>query len=38
MTELAHGSNVAGLRTEALLDLASDEWVITTPNDGAIKW
>ena len=38
MTELRHGSNVAALETEAVLDLASDEWVITTPDDGAIKW
>ena len=38
MTELRHGSNVAALETEAVLDLATDEWVITTPDDGAIKW
>lgn len=38
MTELRHGSNVAGLQTEAILDLQTDEWVITTPDDGAIKW
>jgi acyl-CoA oxidase len=38
MTELRHGSNVAALQTEAVLDLAADEWVVTTPDDGAIKW
>lgn len=38
MTELKHGSNVAGLQTEAVLDVATDEWVIHTPDDGAIKW
>jgi hypothetical protein len=32
------GSNVAALQTEAVLDLATDEWVIHTPDDGAIKW
>ena len=38
MTELGHGSNVAGLQTEAVLDLERDEWVLTTPDDGALKW
>ena len=38
MTELGHGSNVAGLRTEAVYDARTDEWVITTPDDGALKW
>mmetsp|Transcript_20899 Transcript_20899/g.54588 ORF Transcript_20899/g.54588 Transcript_20899/m.54588 type:complete len:668 (+) Transcript_20899:353-2356(+) len=38
MTELYHGSNVAGLQTEAILDVATDEWVIHTPDEGAIKW
>ncbi|KAH7619063.1 hypothetical protein Ndes2526B_g06014 [Nannochloris sp. 'desiccata'] len=38
MTELRHGSNVAGLQTEAVLDLHTDEWVVNTPDDGAIKW
>jgi acyl-CoA oxidase len=38
MTELGHGSNVAGLKTEAVFDGAADEWVITTPDDGALKW
>lgn len=38
MTELRHGSNVAGLQTEAVLDTGTDEWIINTPDDGAIKW
>ena len=38
MTELRHGSNVAGLQTEAVLDLQTDEWVVNTPDNGAIKW
>ena len=38
MTELKHGSNVAMLQTQAVFDLATDEWVITTPDEGAIKW
>ena len=38
MTELKHGSNVAALQTEAVLDLSTDEWIIHTPDDGAIKW
>lgn len=38
MTELQHGSNVAALQTEAVLDITSDEWVVSTPDDGAIKW
>lgn len=38
MTELRHGSNVAELQTEAVLDTDTDEWVIHTPDDGAIKW
>ena len=32
------GSNVAALQTEAVLDLITDEWVIHTPDEGAIKW
>lgn len=28
MTELKHGSNVAGLQTEAILDVHTDEWVV----------
>ncbi len=38
MTELKHGSNVAALQTEAVLDVSTDEWVINTPDEGAIKW
>eukprot|EP00878_Enallax_costatus_P017218 GHUV01018077.1.p1 GENE.GHUV01018077.1~~GHUV01018077.1.p1 ORF type:complete len:603 (+),score=125.83 GHUV01018077.1:149-1957(+) len=38
MTELKHGSNVAALQTEAVLDVLTDEWVINTPDEGAIKW
>lgn len=38
MTELAHGSNVAGLETTATFDHATDEFVIHTPHLGATKW
>ncbi|WOO77293.1 Acyl-coenzyme A oxidase 2 [Vanrija pseudolonga] len=38
MTELAHGSNVAGLETTATFDKSSDEFVIHTPHLGATKW
>ncbi|KAJ9561631.1 hypothetical protein OSB04_006791 [Centaurea solstitialis] len=38
MTELHHGSNVQGIQTVATFDPITDEFVITTPNDGAIKW
>ena len=38
MTEVQHGSNVSALQTEAVLDIDTDEWVINTPDDGAIKW
>ncbi|XP_010680574.2 acyl-coenzyme A oxidase 2, peroxisomal [Beta vulgaris subsp. vulgaris] len=38
MTELHHGSNVQGLQTVATFDPFKDEFVIDTPNDGAIKW
>lgn len=38
MTELGHGSNVAGLQTEAVFDPVTDEFVINTPDDNAIKW
>lgn len=38
MTELAHGSNVAGLLTTATLDLTTDEWVVHTPDLSATKW
>ncbi|MFQ6645143.1 hypothetical protein Gotur_019133 [Gossypium turneri] len=38
MTELHHGSNVQGLQTTATFDPVTDEFIIDTPNDGAIKW
>ena len=38
MTELAHGSNVAGLETTATFDENTDEFIIHTPNIGATKW
>lgn len=38
MTELAHGSNVAGLETTATFDIENDEFVINTPHIGATKW
>ncbi|AOW03329.1 acyl-CoA oxidase 5 [Yarrowia lipolytica] len=38
MTELGHGSNVAGLETTATLDKDTDEFIINTPNSGATKW
>ncbi|XP_072992890.1 acyl-coenzyme A oxidase 2, peroxisomal [Typha latifolia] len=38
MTELHHGSNVQGLQTTATFDPVTDEFIINTPNDGAIKW
>ena len=37
MTEVHHGSNVAALQTEAIFSKDSDEWIITTPNDGALE-
>lgn len=38
MTELAHGSNVAGLLTTATFDEKTDEFVIHTPSVEATKW
>ncbi|CAH9109642.1 unnamed protein product [Cuscuta europaea] len=38
MTELHHGSNVQGLQTIATFDPLKDEFIVDTPNDGAIKW
>ena len=38
MTELGHGSNVAALQTECVLDTTTDEWIVNTPDDSAIKW
>ncbi|CAK9439049.1 uncharacterized protein LODBEIA_P32730 [Lodderomyces beijingensis] len=38
MTELGHGSNVAGCETTAIFDEATDEFIIDTPHIGATKW
>ncbi|KAJ3302637.1 fatty-acyl coenzyme A oxidase [Kappamyces sp. JEL0829] len=38
MTELGHGSNVAGLETTATYDPASEEFIIHTPTLTATKW
>ena len=38
MTELAHGSNVAGLETTATFDEEEDQFVVHTPHLGATKW
>lgn len=38
MTELAHGSNVAGLETTATYDEENEEFIIHTPHLGATKW
>ncbi|SGZ49103.1 CIC11C00000003948 [Sungouiella intermedia] len=38
MTELAHGSNVAGLQTTATYDEENEQFIINTPNLGATKW
>ncbi|ODQ80752.1 hypothetical protein BABINDRAFT_160968 [Babjeviella inositovora NRRL Y-12698] len=38
MTELAHGSNVAGLETTATFDAETDEFIVNTPHIGATKW
>ena len=37
MTELAHGSNVAGLQTTATFERETDSFVIDTPAEGARK-
>ena len=37
-TELAHGSNVRGLRTVAEYDAATEEFVLNSPSLGATKW
>lgn len=38
MTELAHGSNVAGLETTSTFDEENDQFIINTPHLGATKW
>lgn len=38
MTELAHGSNVMGIETTAVYDVAAGEFVINTPHDLASKY
>lgn len=38
MTELGHGSNVAGVETTATFDKDTDEFVINTPSVTATKW
>ncbi|ORY03517.1 acyl-CoA oxidase [Basidiobolus meristosporus CBS 931.73] len=38
MTELGHGSNVAGLETTATFDEATDEFIVHTPTVTATKW
>lgn len=38
MTELGHGSNVAGMETTATFDKQTDEFVINTPTTAATKW
>lgn len=38
MTELGHGSNVAGVETTATFDEQTDEFIINTPHVAATKW
>lgn len=38
MTELGHGSNVAGLETTSTFDSASDQFIINTPTITGTKW
>lgn len=38
MTELGHGSNVAGLETTATYDRETEEFIINTPTVAATKW
>lgn len=37
MTEIAHGSNVRALETEAVFDPSTKEFIIHTPSDSAVK-
>lgn len=38
MTELGHGSNVAGLETTAVFDREADEFIIHSPTPTSTKW
>ncbi|EAS04704.1 peroxisomal acyl-CoA oxidase (macronuclear) [Tetrahymena thermophila SB210] len=38
LTELGHGSNVRSILTTATYDTATNEFIINTPNDLALKW
>eukprot|EP00835_Amoeboradix_gromovi_P006128 NODE_668_length_5368_cov_0.471626.p1 type:complete len:663 gc:universal NODE_668_length_5368_cov_0.471626:5155-3167(-) len=38
MTELGHGSNVAGIETLATYDIDNQQFIINTPNLQATKW
>ena len=37
-TELGHGSNVRGIATTATFDKQTNEFIINTPNQSAMKW